>query len=761
MQVIRTFFITLCLSLYSISSAFALTLTDSPPITVTQNGQVIENVHIVSDGGAAIKISGFDDVVIRNVKIEHTNGYGIDCSSAHRLSITNVDITHIGLGSPLPSTSENNINCKNSNNVIISHARLRGGSSGIYILDSNSPNFSFIEGYDFRGPKPRGQLVQFNKSPNCVLEDFSAIHDPDPAISWPEDIVSVYQSAGCVVQRGLVDGNNSTHGVGIMFEQADNGLIEDVHAIRQGNGNFATWADSENVTFRRTHVKDNICVDQGRGESSSNALIWQGGYESTNLRIEDSKYFNLCNDNLIWIKDKFTLVDIREEDFVLRDPIVNVFPWEDGVSADFTSSTSNLTASFTDTSTSNGGTITNWFWEFGDGGVATTANPSHTYSVDGNYTVSLTVADNQGASDSVIQNITLTVSDPNQPPTAGFTSSVQGLTVNFTDTSTDSDGTIASRSWNFGDGGVSTSANPSHTYAAAGTYTVSLTVTDDSGATDSVSQSVILTVSNSNEAPTAGFSSRDFGLMIEFNNFSTDSDGTIVSQSWNFGDGATSTAQNPSHTYSSSGIYTVSLTVTDNDGASDTLSKSVTVIGSDQAPTAGFTYSILDLKVNFIDTSTDSDGTIASWSWSFGDGGQSTSANPSHTYTAGGTYSASLTVIDNDGASSNFSQNVTVIDPNQAPEAPTSLTASSDRIEKGKNRTKKITLSWKDNSDNETEFVIERCGEKGNRNCNFHEWMILPEESVFYQFESTSSYKYRVKARKDQIHSMPSNEVKG
>ena len=78
----------------------------------------------------------------------------------------------------------------------------------------------------------------------------------------------------------------------------------------------------------------------------------------------------------------------------------------------------------------------------------------------------------------------------NTAPSANFTSSVSGLTVQFTDTSTDSDGTIASRSWNFGDGTSSTSANPSKTYSAAGTYTVTLTVTDDDGATNTRTSSV-------------------------------------------------------------------------------------------------------------------------------------------------------------------------------------------------------------------------------------------------------------------------------
>jgi PKD repeat protein len=95
--------------------------------------------------------------------------------------------------------------------------------------------------------------------------------------------------------------------------------------------------------------------------------------------------------------------------------------------------------------------------------------------------------------------VSVSVNPPvNAAPTANFTSAINGLTANFTDTSTDSDGSIASRNWSFGDGTNSTAANPSKTYAAAGTYNVSLTVTDNGGATNTKSGSVTVT------APPAG-----------------------------------------------------------------------------------------------------------------------------------------------------------------------------------------------------------------------------------------------------------------
>ncbi|MBI3712922.1 MAG: collagenase [Burkholderiales bacterium] len=167
----------------------------------------------------------------------------------------------------------------------------------------------------------------------------------------------------------------------------------------------------------------------------------------------------------------------------------------------------------------------------------------------------------------------------NLPPVASFTQSVSNLSVNFSDTSTDSDGNIASRSWNFGDGSSSTSANPAKTYASAGSYTVTLTVTDNQGASTSVSKTVTVTAP-ANVPPVAQFSASVSGLAVTFTDQSTDSDGSIASRSWNFGDGTSSTLANPVKTYAASGTYQVSLTVTDNRGASTTTSRSVSVLAS-------------------------------------------------------------------------------------------------------------------------------------------------------------------------------------
>jgi PKD repeat protein len=171
-----------------------------------------------------------------------------------------------------------------------------------------------------------------------------------------------------------------------------------------------------------------------------------------------------------------------------------------------------------------------------------------------------------------------------ESPTASFTppSGVEASPVSFSGSGADPDGSIVSYSWTFDDGGSSTSQNPSHTYAAAGTYTVRLTVTDSNGQTGQVSHQVTV----SDEAPTASFTppSGVAGSPVSFAGSGADPDGSIVSFSWAFGDGGSSTSQNPSHIYAAAFNHTVTLTVTDSNGRTAAVSHSVTIAAPPPPP---------------------------------------------------------------------------------------------------------------------------------------------------------------------------------
>src|SRR5690349_5212141 len=260
--------------------------------------------------------------------------------------------------------------------------------------------------------------------------------------------------------------------------------------------------------------------------------------------------------------------------------------------AAFTPSCTGLTCAFTDQSSDPDGSVASWNWNFGDGQTATQQNPSHTYAAGGSYTVTLTVKDNQNASSSPVSH-TVTVTappPPNQPPTAAFTSSCNGLTCSFTDQSSDPDGSVASWSWSFGDGGTATQQNPSHTYAAGGSYTVTLTVKDNQGASSSpVSHTVTVSAPNQPPVVTAGPNQNVLiGALFNLSGASfTDPDHNgpwSVTIDW--GDGSSPTtftasegAISASHTYLTvlPASYTLTVTVTDAGGLSGSASKTVQV----------------------------------------------------------------------------------------------------------------------------------------------------------------------------------------
>jgi len=219
--------------------------------------------------------------------------------------------------------------------------------------------------------------------------------------------------------------------------------------------------------------------------------------------------------------------------------------------------------------------------------------------------------------------------------------------VSFTDLS---EGSITEWLWAFGDGGSSTQRDPSYTYENAGLYTVSLTVTGPGGSHIETKEDYI--TASTSAPPLADFSGSpttgDAPLAV---NFTDKSSGSITSWLWTFGDGETSTEQNPSYTYENPGDYTVILTVTGPTGSDTEEKQNYINITTPPAPTAAFagvpTSGDAPLTVEFSDQSS---GSITNWSWDFGDQTGSTEQNPSHTYENTGDYTVSLTVTGPGGS---------------------------------------------------------------------------------------------------------------
>ncbi|HWQ65909.1 MAG TPA: PKD domain-containing protein [Methanospirillum sp.] len=316
--------------------------------------------------------------------------------------------------------------------------------------------------------------------------------------------------------------------------------------------------------------------------------------------------------------------------------------------ADIQSGEAPLTVQFTDLSIGN---PSMWAWDFGDGSMDMIASPVHVYKTPGTYSVSLTVSSQDGTSDTELKIGFITVVSQGEI-VADFTgdpiSGATPLMVQFTDLST---GTPTMWAWDFGDGSTGVVADPVHIYEKPGNYTVSLTASDQFGLSNKKVRTNYITVVNQGDLVadfTGEPSNGDYPLTVLFSDRSV---GKPLAWSWDFGDGFTDGTQNPVHVYQQPGLYTVALTIADENGSNSTKVRegyiSVTTPGEVIADfTAEPTSGIVPLTVSFKDKSV---GKPTLWAWDFGDGTSDMIANPVHVYDAEGTYTVSLTASSQDG----------------------------------------------------------------------------------------------------------------
>ncbi|MBC7874391.1 MAG: PKD domain-containing protein, partial [Ferruginibacter sp.] len=300
-------------------------------------------------------------------------------------------------------------------------------------------------------------------------------------------------------------------------------------------------------------------------------------------------------------------------------------------------------ATVTFTNTSTGPPVLSYTWDFGDGNFSTLTNPVHTFNTNGNFVVTLVTSSTAGCQDTVRSN-PISIGGFNNTFAAPANVCINEP-VTFTNTSAP---VPTSANWTFGDGGTAATINATHSYSATGTYLVWL-YNNFAGCRDSVSQSITV-----NPRPSADFTAPvTAGCQTPFTaNFQDLSAGGAVSWQWNFGDGGTSSLQNPSYTYNSYGSFTVTLVTSNIFGCTDTIVKtnyirilqpSVSIAG---LPVRGcIPYTLTPVPVII------SADPVISYQWDFGDGGTSTLANPTYTYTTQGTYALRLIIITATGCS--------------------------------------------------------------------------------------------------------------
>jgi gliding motility-associated-like protein len=347
-------------------------------------------------------------------------------------------------------------------------------------------------------------------------------------------------------------------------------------------------------------------------------------------------------------------------DSITKPVTVLAQPTVDFTANDSTSCSSPFTVQFTD----NSPVGANWLWDFGDGSTSTQQNPVHTYTTPGYYDVSLTISLPGGCTNTLIKQQYIQI----QPVVINFTNVPAGGCIPFSFSplfTIQTVDNIVSYSWDMGEPGATYSTQfPTHTYTTAGNFTVTLTVTTQSGCTQT------LTVPNAvltGTPPSVNFSFAPNNVCaitpVQFTDLSTTTPGADVRWLWEFGDGITSNLQNPVHTYRDTGILIVRLTVFNN-GCTARVEQPIQVL----PPVAIFGYTVNcnnNLQVTFADTSLVNPiyGAIT-YEWRMGDPANTIFFGlppPTFTYPAFGTYTATL-IVTNGPCSYTTTHDVVLVD---------------------------------------------------------------------------------------------------
>ena len=470
-------------------------------------------------------------------------------------------------------------------------------------------------------------------------------------------------------------GDGSTvEGTDVIHTFTDNGNYTITLTVGDDDGATATSTldvTVNNVAPTITEIIGNTDINEGEevsytaiaSDSGNDTLSYNWNFGDGSETVEGATVTHTFTDNgnytiILTVTDDDDASTTFTEDIVVN----NVAPTITEIIGE-TQVNEGEEVSYTAIASDPGNDTLTYNWDFGDGITVEGIDVAHTFTDNGSYTITLSVRDDDGATATQTLDVLVSNVAPVIDEIIGSTNVNEGDEVSYSAIADDSGNDTLTYNWDFGDGVIASGESVTHTFADNGSYTITLSVRDDDGATATQTLDVLV----SNVAPVIdeiiGSTNVNEGDEVSYSAIADDSGNDTLTYSWNFGDGVTAIGENVTHTFSDDGNYTVTLTVTDDDGATATSTLDVVVNNLAPVITSFTGDSEIDEGevASFGVIATDEGNDTLTYAWDFGDGSETVEGESvDHLFVDNGLYNVSVTVTDDDGSVATQSLTITV-----------------------------------------------------------------------------------------------------